>query len=142
MPPAQRSASASATPKRAAATPGDPVTAAGRTSSYSAPGNTMAARPAHTAPPVPLTRIRSSTTPSPQVARRTGQTTTGADRIRSSHRLGLGGGAAPALGGERGKAEGHDAEAVGDCGGVQADGRAGEAGRDRGQAEGQVGEHV
>lgn len=46
MPPAHRSGSASATQKRAAATPGDQVTAAGRTSSRSAPGSTMAVRPA------------------------------------------------------------------------------------------------
>src|SRR6266702_399169 len=37
-----------------------------------------AARPASTASPAPRTRIRSSITPSRQVARRTGRTTTGA----------------------------------------------------------------
>ena len=79
MPRTRRSGSVSATPRRAAATPGGRVTAAGPTSSCWAPGKLTAARPASTASPAPLTRIRSSTTPSPQVARRTGRVTTGAE---------------------------------------------------------------
>ena len=79
----QRSGSASATPKKAAATPGARVTAAGLTSSSSAPGRPMAARPASTAWPAPLTRIRYSTMPSPLAARRTGPITTGAEVRRS-----------------------------------------------------------
>src|SRR5215472_8972715 len=79
MPPVHRLGSASATPKRAAATPGDPATAAGLTSSRWALGKSTAARPASTASPAPLTRTRFSITPSPLAARRTGRVTTGAD---------------------------------------------------------------
>ena len=74
-----RSGSASATPKRAAATPGDPVTAAGLTSSCWEPGKITAARPASSAWPAPLTRTRSSITPSRPEEPRTGRRTTGAD---------------------------------------------------------------
>ncbi len=79
MPPIQRSGPASATPKRAAATPGDQVTAAVPTSSRSAPGKPTAARPASSAWPALLTRIRYSTTPSRPAVRPTGRTTTDAE---------------------------------------------------------------
>ena len=79
MPLIPRSGSASATPKRAAATPGDPVTAAGLTSSCWEPGKTTAARPASTAWPALRTRTRSSITPSRPEVPRTGRRTTGAD---------------------------------------------------------------
>ena len=79
MPLTPRSGSASATPKRAAATPGDPVTAAGLTSSCWEPGKITAARPASSAWPALRTRTRSSITPSRPEVPRTGRRTTGAD---------------------------------------------------------------
>jgi hypothetical protein len=77
---------ASATPKRAAATPGDPVTAAGLTSSSWEPGKTTAARPASSAWPALLTRTRSSITPSRPEGPRTGRPTTAADGASLSWR--------------------------------------------------------
>ena len=74
-----RSGSVSATPKRAAATPGDPVTAVGLTSSCWEPGKIMAARPASSAWPARLTRTRFSITPSRPEVPRTGRRTTAAD---------------------------------------------------------------
>ena len=79
IPPTPRSGSASATPKKAAATPGARVTAAGPTSSRSAPGKSTAVRPASSAWPARPTRTRSSTTPSTPGAPRTGPPTTAAD---------------------------------------------------------------
>ena len=83
MPLTPRSESASATPKRAAATRGDPVTAAGLTSSCWEPGKITAARPASSAWPALLTRTRSSITPSRPEVPRTG----GIRRVLKARRL-------------------------------------------------------
>ena len=77
--PTPRSGSASATPKKAAATPGARVTAAGPTSSRSAPGKSTAVPPVSSVWPGRPTRTRSSTTPSMPGAPRTGPPTTAAD---------------------------------------------------------------
>ena len=71
--------SASATPRKAAATRGARATAAAPTSSRSARGKSTAVRPASSAWPARLTRTRSSTMPSMPGARRTGPPTTAAD---------------------------------------------------------------
>ena len=88
---ARQQAAAAATPKRAAATPGDRVTAAGLTSSCWEPGKITAVRPASTVWPALLTRTRSSTTPSRPEVPRTGPRTTGADAAEPSTRLGRAG---------------------------------------------------
>ena len=67
--------------------PESKVTAAARTSSRRAPGSITAGRPASSAWPGRLTRIRSSTTPSTLAAPRTGPTTTAAEARPQRRRL-------------------------------------------------------